>query len=248
MTRVNPGRALRETGVVAVVRATRTDRVTAVLDALGAAGVRCMEVTMNTPGALDIVRAARERLPDIVELGVGSVTAPDEVDAAASAGAAFVVAPDTRAGVAARARDLGLGYYPGALTPTEVGAAWELGASAVKIFPARPFGPGYLRELRGPFRDVPFVPTGGVGVEAVADYIAAGALAVGVGGPLLGDALDGGDLDALAERARRLLAAVAAARARDSEGRAARDGNAGHAAGVGRAEPAEAAPGTDADR
>jgi 2-dehydro-3-deoxyphosphogluconate aldolase / (4S)-4-hydroxy-2-oxoglutarate aldolase len=141
------------------------------------------------------------------------VTEPDQVDAAAAAGAGFIVAPDTRAGVAARALAHGLAYYPGALTPTEVGAAWDLGAAAVKVFPARQVGPDYLRELHGPFRDIALLPTGGIGIEAAADFIAAGAIAVGVGGPLLGDAHDGGDLRALDERARRLLATVAAAKA-----------------------------------
>jgi Entner-Doudoroff aldolase len=213
MTRVTPGPALRDTGVVAVVRGTRGDRAAAVLDVLASAGLRCLEVTMNTPGAIETLRAARDRLPPEVELGAGTVIDADDVDSAAAAGASFVVAPDTRAGVAARALARGLAYYPGALTPTEVGAAWDLGASAVKVFPASRVGPGYLRELRGPFRDIPLLPTGGVRIEDAGDYIAAGAIGVGVGGPLIGDALDGGDLDALADRARRLLAAVNSAMA-----------------------------------
>jgi Entner-Doudoroff aldolase len=212
ITRVRPGPALLASGVVAVVRGISGDRTEAVLAALAAAGVRCLEVTMNTPGALESLRAARERLPADVELGAGTVLTPGEVDAAADAGASFVVAPDTRVGVAARALERGLGYYPGALTPTEVGAAWKLGASAVKVFPASAVGPRYLTELGGPFRDIPLLPTGGVGIDVVGDYIAAGAIAVGVGGPLLGDALDGGSLDALSERAQRLIAAAAGAR------------------------------------
>jgi 2-dehydro-3-deoxyphosphogluconate aldolase/(4S)-4-hydroxy-2-oxoglutarate aldolase len=212
ITRVRPGPALLASGVVAVVRGTSGDRMEEVLATLAAAGVRCLEVTMNTPGALASLRAARERLPADVELGAGTVLSPGEVDAAADAGASFVVAPDTRAGVAARALERGLGYYPGALTPTEVGRAWELGASAVKVFPASAVGPRYLTELGGPFRDIPLLPTGGVDIDVVGDYIAAGAIAVGVGGPLLGDALDGGSLDALSERAQRLIAAVAGAR------------------------------------
>jgi hypothetical protein len=138
--------------------------------------------------------------------------AGEEIDSAADAGASFVVAPDTRAGVDARAPARGLGYYPGAFTPTGVGAAWELGASAVKVFPAGAVGPRYLKEQGGPFRDIALLPTGGVGMGVAGDYIAAGAIAVGVGGPLVGDALDGGSLDALSERARRLIAAVAGAR------------------------------------
>jgi 2-dehydro-3-deoxyphosphogluconate aldolase/(4S)-4-hydroxy-2-oxoglutarate aldolase len=89
-----------------------------------------------------------------------------------------------------------------------VAAAWDLGATAVKVFPASVVGPNYLRELHGPFPEIPLMPTGGVGIEAAADFLAAGAVAVGVGGPLIRDALDGGDLDALADRARRLLASA----------------------------------------
>ncbi|WP_019631741.1 bifunctional 4-hydroxy-2-oxoglutarate aldolase/2-dehydro-3-deoxy-phosphogluconate aldolase [Actinomadura atramentaria] len=214
--RLTPGAVLAETGVVAVVRGTRGDRTAAVLDTLVRAGVRCLEVTLNTPGALDAIRAAADRLPALadgpIEVGAGTVRTAADATAAVRAGATFLVAPGTGAEVAAAARDLGVAHYPGALTPTEVETAWNLGATAVKLFPARALGPGYLRDLREPFRDVPFVPTGGVSAATAGEYVAAGAVAVGAGGSLIGDALDGGPLDALADRARALLAAVAAAR------------------------------------
>jgi 2-dehydro-3-deoxyphosphogluconate aldolase/(4S)-4-hydroxy-2-oxoglutarate aldolase len=211
-SRVAPGPALLAGRILAVVRGSEGRHTAAVLDALAEAGIRCLEVTMNTPGSLDELRAARDRLPVDVELGAGTVLAAAQVDAVADAGGSFVVAPDTRPAVAERARAHHLGYYPGALTPTEVAAAWELGASAVKVFPAAVGGPGYLRELRGPFRDIPLLPTGGVAIDAAGDYLRAGAVAVGVGGALIADALDGGDLAALRGRAVRLLAAVAEAR------------------------------------
>ncbi|GAA2269435.1 bifunctional 4-hydroxy-2-oxoglutarate aldolase/2-dehydro-3-deoxy-phosphogluconate aldolase [Actinomadura luteofluorescens] len=207
--RLAPGPALTATGVVAVVRGRRADRVADVLDALVAAGVRCLEVTLNTPGALDALRAARDRLPAGVEVGAGTVRTRAEAEAAADAGASFLVAPDTRAEVAEAARDRSLRYYPGALTPNEVARAWDLGATAVKIFPANAFGPRYLRDLAEPFRDVRLLPTGGVGPDTAAEYLAAGAIAVGAGGSLIGDALDGGSLTALTDRARALLAAAA---------------------------------------
>ncbi|WP_131735793.1 bifunctional 4-hydroxy-2-oxoglutarate aldolase/2-dehydro-3-deoxy-phosphogluconate aldolase [Actinomadura roseirufa] len=210
--RLAPGAALTATGVVAVVRGTRADRLAGVLDTLVAAGVRCLEITLNTPGALDGLRAARDRLPADVELGAGTVRTAEGAAAAADAGATFLVSPDCGPEVAATARDRGLAYYPGALTPGEVARAWDLGATAVKVFPASAFGPGYLRALAEPFRDIPLLPTGGIGPDTAPGYIAAGAVAVGAGGSLIGDALDGGPLDALADRAGRLLAAVAAAR------------------------------------
>jgi 2-dehydro-3-deoxyphosphogluconate aldolase / (4S)-4-hydroxy-2-oxoglutarate aldolase len=208
---VAPGPVLLAGRVLAVVRGTEGRHTAAVLDTLAESGIRCLEVTMNTPGALDELRAARDRLPADVELGGGTVLTAEQVDAVADMGGAFVVAPDARPAVADRARARGVGYYPGALTPTEVGAAWQSGASAVKLFPASLGGPGYLRELRGPLRDVPLLPTGGVGIDDAGDYLRAGALAVGVGGALIGDALDGGDLAALRDRAKRLLASVAEA-------------------------------------
>ena len=207
--RLAPGAALTATGVVAVVRGRRADRVADVLDTLVAAGVRCLEVTLNTPGALEELRAARERLPADVELGAGTVRTRAEAAAAADAGASFLVAPDIREEVAEAARERGIAHYPGALTPNEVGRAWDLGATAVKVFPANAFGPRYLRDLAEPFRDVRLLPTGGIGPDTAAGYIAAGAVAVGAGGSLIGDALDGGSLPALADRARALLAAAA---------------------------------------
>jgi len=211
ISRVAPGPALLADRILAVVRGTGGRHTAAVLDTLAEAGIRCLEVTMNTPGSLTELSAARTRLPADTELGAGTVLTAGQVDAVAAAGGTFVVSPDVRESVAGRARALGLAYYPGALTPTEVAAAWELGASAVKVFPASLGGPGYLRELHGPFRDIPLLPTGGVAAGNAAAYLGAGAIAVGVGGALLGDALDGGSLASLRERAVRLIAAAAEA-------------------------------------
>ncbi|TDD35296.1 bifunctional 4-hydroxy-2-oxoglutarate aldolase/2-dehydro-3-deoxy-phosphogluconate aldolase [Actinomadura sp. KC06] len=210
--RLAPGCALTSTGVVAVVRGTRAGRVADVLDTLADAGVRCLEITLNTPGALAELRAARDRLPGDVELGAGTVRTAADASAAAGAGASFLVAPDTSAEVADKAGEHGVAYFPGALTPGEVARAWELGATAVKVFPANALGPRYLRDLAEPFRDIPLLPTGGIGPDTAAGYIEAGAVAVGAGGSLIGDALDGGSLTELADRAGRLLAAVEAAR------------------------------------
>jgi 2-dehydro-3-deoxyphosphogluconate aldolase / (4S)-4-hydroxy-2-oxoglutarate aldolase len=212
--RRQPGPVLRETGLVAILRGRSGERLAAACQVLLDAGVRCLEVTMNTPGALDVVRALlREGRPD-VEVGVGTVRRPEEVDAAAEAGAGFVVAPTTEEAVGVRAAERGLGWFPGAFTPTEIARAWDLGATAVKVFPAGSAGgPRYLREVRAPLDDVLLVPTGGVGVDDVPGYLQAGAVAVGMGGPLLGRALeDDADLAGLGDRARAALAAVARGR------------------------------------
>ena len=205
------GPALRATRVVAILRASRGDRLAGVCDALLGAGVRCLEITTNTPSGLDAVRRVLAGADSGVEVGVGTVRTPAQVDQAADAGASFVVAPGTNPAVGERAAELGLAWYPGAFTPTEIHAAWSAGASAVKLFPGGALGPGYLKAVRAPLPDIPLVPTGGVEIGAVGAWLDAGAVAVGLGGPLIGDALaPDADLDALAERARMVCAAVGA--------------------------------------
>ena len=208
-TRVPATPQLVDTGLVAILRARAGDRLT---EALAGAGVTCLEITLNTPSGLQAVRELRRTLPAGVAVGVGTATTPEQVSAARDAAAEFVVSPHVEPTLVRRCGELGLPCDPGALTPTEAGSAWRAGASAVKLFPAAVAGPTYVRQLRGPFPEIPLVPTGGVRIDEIAAYLSAGALAVGLGGPLLGDALAGGDLSALAEHARCALGAVAAAR------------------------------------
>jgi len=197
-------------GVMAILRGRRAEHLDAVLGVLVEAGIRSLEITLNTPGALAAIRRAGETFGPDVTVGAGTVRTVDDVDAAVGAGAAYLVSPHTDPALAARVRQLGAAYLPGAFTPTEIVAAWAAGAAAVKLFPARLGGPRYLRDIREPLPDIPIVPTGGVSAQNVADWFAAGAVAVGVGGTLIGDALDGGDLSALAARARDLMKAVPA--------------------------------------
>lgn len=188
---------LREARLVAIVRG---DRPAAVVEVLFAAGVRLVEVSLTSRDALAVI--ADVTPPAGCLLGVGTVRTAADVDAALAAGADFVVSPALNAAVPA-AVAAGLPVLGGALTPTEVETALELGVDAVKLFPASLGGPAYLSALRQPFPDVPFVPVGGVGLADVPAYLAAGAVAVGIGSPLVGD---GRDLDAVAARARRLVA------------------------------------------
>jgi 2-dehydro-3-deoxyphosphogluconate aldolase/(4S)-4-hydroxy-2-oxoglutarate aldolase len=195
-------------GVVAILRGRRAEHLDAVLDVLVETGIRSLEVTLNTPGALEAIRRAVSRYADDARVGAGTVRTVADVEDAVAAGARFLVSPHTDPALGSRARELGVAYLPGAFTPTEIVSAWNSGAAAVKLFPARLGGPRYLRDLREPLPDVPIVPTGGVSADNVAEWFAAGAVAVGVGGTLIGDALDGGDLSALAARATELLKAV----------------------------------------
>ena len=163
---------------------------------------------MTTPGAVESIAQLSRVLPSHALLGVGTIREPDQLRAAAHAGAQFAVTPHLRLDLVATAVELGLPIIPGALTASEVVAAWEAGAAAVKIFPASSVGgPSYLKALGGPLPEIPLMPSGGIGVDDVGAYLKAGAVTVGLGGPLMGDAVDGGDLGALAERARRAAAA-----------------------------------------
>jgi 2-dehydro-3-deoxyphosphogluconate aldolase/(4S)-4-hydroxy-2-oxoglutarate aldolase len=202
--------ALARHRVLAIVRAGEPAAALAAVLALARAGIAAIEVSLTTPDAPAVLARARAQLGDDVLLGAGTVISRRDAELAVEAGASFLVTPGLSPGAAAAA-DLGVGLLAGALTPTELIQARELAPDAVKLFPAGHGGPGYLRALRDPFPGVPLVPVGGVGAANAAQYLDAGAIAVGVGGSLVGDAArPGGDLGALRDRARALLAAVAA--------------------------------------
>jgi 2-dehydro-3-deoxyphosphogluconate aldolase/(4S)-4-hydroxy-2-oxoglutarate aldolase len=207
-------RQLRESGVVAILRGSSDRHLAAVSRALGEAGVTCLELTLTTPGAVDALARVRAELDAGVALGMGSVIDSDQAAACVSAGAHFLVSPGVCAEVAVYAAEHGVACYPGGWTPTELLEAWALGAPAVKLFPAASGGPRHLKDVRAPLPHIPLVPTGGVSLDQIADYIAAGAVAVGLGSPLIGDALDGGSLSALRERALVALEAVRTGRER----------------------------------
>ena len=169
--------------LIGIVRFHEGGDVSGAVDALARGGIELLEITIDTPGALEAVERAAD---DGRAVGVGTVLTPDQVDRSAAAGARFVVSPGFSADVVARARELGLEPIPGALTATEIMAATAAGARVVKLFPASPSGTTYLRSLRGPFPDVAFVPTGGIGIEEIRPYLDAGAAAVALGGELVG--------------------------------------------------------------
>ncbi|OON71357.1 bifunctional 4-hydroxy-2-oxoglutarate aldolase/2-dehydro-3-deoxy-phosphogluconate aldolase [Streptomyces tsukubensis] len=196
---------LRGDRLVAIVRGSDPDACLAAVLALADEGVSLIEVSLNTADALGVLSRAAAALGPGTALGAGTVLTADDVLRVRDAGASWIVTPAVTDAVAAAA-DAGLPVLAGALTPTEAVAAVRQGADAVKLFPAASMGPGHLRALRDPLPDVPFVPVGGVDLTAAREYFAAGAVAVGVGSPLLGDAAHGGDQAALRDRARRYLA------------------------------------------
>ncbi len=162
--------------------------------------------------ALDALRRARARFGADIALGAGTVRGVDAARAALDAGAGYLVSPHTDPSIGEVAKAAGAAWLPGALTPTEIVAAWTAGADAVKLFPARLGGPRYLKDLREPLDDIPIVPTGGITAQSIVDWFAAGASAVGAGGPLMGDALSTGDLAGLRERALVMVDALGAVR------------------------------------
>jgi len=203
---------LTRAGLLAIIRSAEPAAavVTAALILLES-GVRFLEVSLVTTDALQVIAEVARRAPDDALIGAGSVLTREDVTRAQEAGASFIVTPAVTESVA-ESVVRGLPVLAGAFTPTEVVAAMSLGATAVKLFPAAIGGPAYLRALRDPLPQVPFVPVGGVDAALASRYFAAGAVAVGVGSPLLGDATSGGNLDMLRARAAKFLT-VAVSRA-----------------------------------
>jgi 2-dehydro-3-deoxyphosphogluconate aldolase/(4S)-4-hydroxy-2-oxoglutarate aldolase len=165
--------------VLAVLRGDDAGGVIAAAEVLAGAGIRAIEVTWTVPEAERAVSSLRERLPDHL-IGAGTVATPRDVAAAVGAGAQFVVSPGSPAELLDAMLGCGVPALPGVLTPTEVVAATSAGATAVKLFPAGTFGPAYLGQLRGPFPQLQVVPTGGIDVPSMGEWLAGGALAVGL--------------------------------------------------------------------
>ena len=209
--RTAPSALLRSNPVIAVLRASAPEDDDAVIEVLVENGVRSIELTLSTPGTLEHLPGLVARVGSAAEIGIGTVTSTAQAQRAIAGGAAYLVTPVVRPEVIAVAVDAGVPIYPGGLTPTELFTAWEAGASAVKVFPAETVGPQFGGHLRGPFPDIEFVPSDGVALDDIESWLRAGAVAVSLGGPLVGDALKGGSLDALAERARTAVSIASAA-------------------------------------
>ena len=213
-----PGKAaalarIRETGVVAIMRHTEAALAVEAAEALLRGGVEVVEVTLNTAGATAMIRRLVGHFGARLLVGAGTVLSPAGVRQALEAGARFIVAPNTDLKVIAECSRFGVPVVPGAFTPTEVVGAWAAGADLVKVFPVSSVGPRYIRDLRGPLPDIPLVPTGGVTAENAADFIRAGAAAVGAGSDLVDRAVvDRRDFAELERRAHAFAAAVRAAR------------------------------------
>lgn len=199
---------LEHGAVLAIVRYRERGNVWAALEVLADVGIPLLEVTVDTPGGLEAVRTAADAGRTI---GVGTVMTSDQVRASRDAGASFVVSPSCLPDVIETALDVGVEPIPGVLTATELVTALHAGATAVKVFPAAPAGgPSYIRALRGPFPDVPLLPTGGIEPEDVPAFLDAGATCVGLGSILVGGAppASASDIEGIAARAASVMGAI----------------------------------------
>ncbi|TFD47005.1 bifunctional 4-hydroxy-2-oxoglutarate aldolase/2-dehydro-3-deoxy-phosphogluconate aldolase [Cryobacterium frigoriphilum] len=205
---------MRATPIIAVLRAQNARQYEPVVRVLVENGIRSIELTLSTPDTFEHLAALQSGFGSEVEMGIGTIVNVDQAQRAIDAGASYLVTPIVNLEVIALAVRSGIPVFPGGLTPTELFSAWAAGATAVKIFPAETVGPQFGGHLRGPFPDLQFIPSGGIGLGDISDWLAAGATAVSLGGPLIGDALMGGSLKLLAERARRVTELAAEARRR----------------------------------
>ncbi len=211
---------LAATPVLAVLRASHAREYAPVIEALATGGVRSIELTLSTEGVVEELPALLARFGGDVEIGVGTIVDVAQAVECLDLGAQFIVTPTTNPDVVRTCVDRAVPVFPGGMTPSELFSGWQAGATAVKVFPASRVGIGYLSLIWGPFPRMEIVPSGGVTLEEAPAWITAGACAVSLGSPLLGDAFSGGDLGALEERARTLTASVLEAVAARSSVRA----------------------------
>ena len=206
MSKIDDLQRVLQSGIVAVLRADDGRRLADAAEALLAGGVDVMEVTFTVPAAHRVIEQVAERLGGRVLLGAGTVLDSETARIALLSGAQFIVSPSTSPAVIELCQRYDRLVMPGALTPTEVVAAWQAGADIVKVFPSDVGGPSYLKALKGPLPQVRMMPTGGVSLETASDFLRAGACALGVGGSLVSaDLLRDNDLSSIEQRARKFV-------------------------------------------
>ena len=214
MSRYEKLNEVLESGIVAVIRAPSGELLVDVAEALLAGGITVMEITFTVPNAAQILQQMVDRVGDQALVGAGTVIDSETAQTALSHGAEFLVSPATNLDVIQIAHDADKLVMPGALTPTEILAAWDAKADIIKIFPSDINGPAYLKALRGPLPQVLMMPTGGVNLETAADFLRAGACALGIGGSLVEkEAVASGDLNRIESLARQYVQIVRETRA-----------------------------------
>ena len=202
---------IREVGLVPVLRADSEEEALAIAYALEAGGVTILEVTMTVPGAVDAIRRLASEAGDRILVGAGTVLDPETARVCMLAGARFIVSPALNVRTIELCRRYDVAVFPGALTPTEIITAWEAGADAVKVFPCSAVGGAkYLKAIKAPLPQIELIPTGGVSLATAAEFLDAGAIALGVGGDLVDNkAIRAGNPEVITENARKYLEIVA---------------------------------------
>lgn len=202
MTRSETVSYICSTGVVAVIRMSDAQRLSKVVEAVAAGGVKCIEITMTVPGAVELIGKLVCEMPPDVVVGAGTVTDAETAKAVIDAGATFVVGPILNLEVIRACKSADVACMPGCYSPTEILAGWNAGADIIKVFPATSLGPKFFKDIAGPFPYIKLMPTGGVSIENVGEWVAAGAVAVGIGSDLLDKkAIQEGRYDVLTTRA-----------------------------------------------
>ena len=209
MNKTDKLQLIRQTGIVAIMRANSSDQLIAAAGAIQQGGVRVIEVTMTTPGALAVIAEAVKKFGQDLLFGAGSVLDPETARAAILAGAGFIVAPSLKVEVVTLCNRYSIPVMPGCYTPTEMLTAWEAGADMLKLFPAEVGGPDMVKAILAPFPQFEIVPVGGVELGNAAEFIKKGAAALGVGSSLINQKLlDSGDMGELTRRAAAFIAEV----------------------------------------
>ena len=210
MSRDEVIKQIKDTGVIPVVRASSADEAMRAIDAIREGGISILEITMTVPGAVALIEQVAKLYGDVATVGAGTVLDPETATSCISAGARFVVSPALNLETIACCRRQDVVVMPGALTPTEVVHAWNGGADFVKVFPAGAVGgPSYLKALKAPLPQIELVPTGGVSLKTAADFIKAGAAALGVGADLVDiKAIREGQASLITERAKQFVEIV----------------------------------------
>lgn len=205
---------IAEIGIIPIVRASSSRDARIAAEAVCEGGIPIVEITMTVPGAVDVIRELVASAGSRVLVGAGTVLNPEAARRCMDAGAQFLVTPGLNLETVAFAARQNILIAAGALTPTEVIAAWEAGSDFVKVFPCGNVGGAkYIKALKGPLPQIPLIPTGGVNLTTAAEFIEAGADALGVGGELVqAEALRGNKPEMIAENARKFLAIVRQAR------------------------------------
>ncbi|HYL85528.1 MAG TPA: bifunctional 4-hydroxy-2-oxoglutarate aldolase/2-dehydro-3-deoxy-phosphogluconate aldolase [Candidatus Angelobacter sp.] len=202
-------------GIIPVVRASSSEEACMAAEAVRLGGIPIVEITMTVPGAVEVIAALSKQCGSEVLIGAGTVRDAEAARRCLDAGAQFLVSPGTNPKTIEFAAQRGVVMMAGALTPTEVDFAWQLGVDYVKVFPCSAVGgPSYIKALKGPFPEIPLVPTGGVNLQTAADFLKAGSAALGVGGELVqGAALKAKKPEIITETARKFVEIIRAARA-----------------------------------